>query len=87
MSEGIVDSDIFIQNVRLKFCYYRYIPATSQNLAFFSMMHNFPLKSTMIKSTEIFQFGPGKAEKIGFKDVNLNFKVFVIMDYGLIHYD
>ena len=30
--------------------------------------------------TEIFQFGPGKAEKIGFKDVNLNFKVFMIMD-------
>ena len=25
MSEGIVDSDIFIKNVRLKFCYYRYI--------------------------------------------------------------
>ena len=37
--------------------------------------------------TEIFQLGLGKAEKIGFKDVNLNFKVFVIMDYGLIHYD
>ena len=55
MSEGIVDSDIFIQNVRLKFCYYRYIPATSQNLAFFSMMHNFPLKSTIIKSCVSFE--------------------------------
>ena len=32
--------------------------------------------------TEIFQFGPGKAEKIRFKDVNLNFKVFVIMDFS-----
>ena len=50
--------------------------------AFFSMRHNFPLKSTLIKSwvsfekiqeilfmmgTEIFQFGPGKAEKIRFE--------------------
>ena len=32
--------------------------------------------------TEIFQFGPGKAEKIGFKDVNLNYKVIVIMDFS-----
>ena len=32
--------------------------------------------------TEIFHFGPGKAEKIGFKDVNLNFKVFVTMDFS-----
>ena len=32
--------------------------------------------------TEIFQFGPGKAEKIVFKDVNINFKVFVIMDFS-----
>ena len=31
--------------------------------------------------TEIFQFGPGKAEKIGFKDVNLNYEVIVIMDF------
>ena len=31
--------------------------------------------------TEIFQFGPGRAEKIGFKDVNLNYKVIVIMDF------
>ena len=33
--------------------------------------------------TEIFQFGPGKAEKIGFKDGNLNYKVIVIMDFWL----
>ena len=33
--------------------------------------------------TEIFQFGPGRAEKIGFKDVNLNYKVIVIMDFWL----
>ena len=33
--------------------------------------------------TEIFQFGPGKAQKIGFKDVNLNYKVIVIMDFWL----
>ena len=32
--------------------------------------------------TEIFQFGPGKTEKIGFKDVNLNYKVIVIMDFS-----
>ncbi len=32
--------------------------------------------------TEIFQLGPGKAEKIGFKDVNLNYKVIVIMDFS-----
>ena len=32
--------------------------------------------------TEIFQFGPRKAEKIGFKDVNLNYKVIVIMDFS-----
>ena len=31
--------------------------------------------------TEIFPFGPGKAEKIGFKDVNLNYEVIVIMDF------
>ena len=31
--------------------------------------------------TEIFQFRPGEAEKIGFKDVNLNYKVFVIMEF------
>ena len=30
--------------------------------------------------TEIFHFGPGKAEKIGFK--NLNYKVIVIMDFS-----
>ena len=32
--------------------------------------------------TEIFLFGPGKAEKIGFKDVNLNYEVIVIMDFS-----
>ena len=32
--------------------------------------------------TEIFQFGPGKAEKIGFKDVNLNCEVIVVMDFS-----
>ena len=32
--------------------------------------------------TEIFQFGPGKAEKIGFKDVNLKYRVIVIMDFS-----
>ena len=30
--------------------------------------------------TEIFHFGPGKAEKIGFK--NLNYKVIVKMDFS-----
>ena len=32
--------------------------------------------------TEIFQLGPGKAEKIGFKDVNLNYKVIVIIYFS-----
>ena len=32
--------------------------------------------------TEIFQFGPGRAEKIGFKDVNLNLEVIMIMDFS-----
>ena len=36
----------------------------------------------LMMGTEIFQFGPGKAEKIGFKDVNLNYKVIVIMDFS-----
>ena len=35
----------------------------------------------LMMGTEIFQFGPGKAEKIGFKDVNLNYEVIVIMDF------
>ena len=32
--------------------------------------------------TEIFQFGPGKVEKIGFKDINPNYDVIVIMDFS-----
>ena len=32
--------------------------------------------------SEIYQFGPGEAEKIGFKDVNLNSEVIVIMDFS-----
>ena len=32
--------------------------------------------------TEIFHLGPGKVEKIGFKDVNLNYKVIVIMYFS-----
>ena len=36
----------------------------------------------MMMGTEIFQFGPGKAEKIGLKDVNLNYEVIVIMDFS-----
>ena len=32
--------------------------------------------------TEFFQFGPGKAEKIGFKDINLNYEVVVIMKFS-----
>ena len=32
--------------------------------------------------TEIFQFGPGKAEKIGCKDINLNYEVIVIIDFS-----
>ena len=35
----------------------------------------------LMVGTEIFQFGPGKAEKIMFKDVNLHYKVIVIMDF------
>ena len=33
--------------------------------------------------TKNFQFGPGKAKKIGFKDVNLNYEVIVIMDFSM----
>ena len=32
--------------------------------------------------TEIFQFGPGKAEKIGFKYVNPNYDSIVIMEFS-----
>ncbi len=57
------------------------------------MIQNFPKKSTMIISQGcfenfrkfsiyFFQFGPGKDEKIGFKVVNLNSEVIVIMDFS-----
>ena len=32
--------------------------------------------------TEIFQFGAGKDENIGFKNVNLNHEVIVITDFS-----
>ena len=32
--------------------------------------------------TRIFQLGPGKAEKIGFKDVNPNYDIIVIMNFS-----
>ena len=58
------------------------LQATTQNLAFFSMTHNFPKKSPMIKSWVSFEkfrkFSSwwalrfsNLADKIGFKDVNL----------------
>ena len=69
-------------------CDYRLQHKTS---LFFSMIQNFPKKSTMIISQGcfenfrkfsiyFFQFGPGKDEKIGFKVVNSNSEVIVIMD-------